>query len=297
MRDCGRRGAAVDLVLDRAWRTGPSSSSRRLAAATSIFWQSARTAPSGPAQRPRCRRRVPLGDSWRSSSTCTSATRGRSAISKPTTLRCPGPPGTMRSPSTAPHGGGGRAEVTRPISRSTMTSWEAARPARRAATLPAAAVVVEDRYSGVFKLDRVRPAVIAEGLGEAARGSRPFRSCSPRPGRWRRSGRTGSSAPPSPTTTTITPRAIWWTTCHRPGRCLLLPDHAEVRAWARQYGLAVADHGRLHPDVWAAYRARGRGDRDARGARRGADRGLPVRGTRHPARRVGLTSNTSRHER
>ena len=36
------------------------------------------------------------------------------------------------------------------------------------ATVPNAAVVVEDRYSAVFKLDRVRPAVIAEGLGEAA---------------------------------------------------------------------------------------------------------------------------------
>ena len=32
------------------------------------------------------------------------------------------------------------------------------------------AVVVEDRYSAVFKLDRVRPVVIAEGLGEAAAG-------------------------------------------------------------------------------------------------------------------------------
>ena len=30
------------------------------------------------------------------------------------------------------------------------------------------AVVVEDRYSAVFELDRVRPAVIAEGLGHHA---------------------------------------------------------------------------------------------------------------------------------
>ena len=33
--------------------------------------------------------------------------------------------------------------------------------------MPRAAVVVEDRYSAVFKLDRVRPAVVAEGLAEA----------------------------------------------------------------------------------------------------------------------------------
>jgi hypothetical protein len=34
------------------------------------------------------------------------------------------------------------------------------------AALPRAAVVVEDRYSRVFKLDRVRPAVVADGLAE-----------------------------------------------------------------------------------------------------------------------------------
>ena len=36
------------------------------------------------------------------------------------------------------------------------------------ASLEQAAVVVEDRYSKLFKLDRVRPAVIADTLGEAA---------------------------------------------------------------------------------------------------------------------------------
>jgi hypothetical protein len=36
------------------------------------------------------------------------------------------------------------------------------------ATLGRAAVVVEDRYSSVFKLDRVRPAMIADGLAELA---------------------------------------------------------------------------------------------------------------------------------
>src|SRR6201993_2922036 len=34
------------------------------------------------------------------------------------------------------------------------------------AALPRAAVVIEDRYSQLFKLDRVRPAVVADGLAE-----------------------------------------------------------------------------------------------------------------------------------
>ena len=33
------------------------------------------------------------------------------------------------------------------------------------------------------------------------------------------------------------------------------PTTAEVRAWAREHGLPVPDRGRLHPDIWAAYRA------------------------------------------
>ncbi len=35
------------------------------------------------------------------------------------------------------------------------------------AALPRAAVAVEDRYSAVFRLDRVRPSVVADGLAEA----------------------------------------------------------------------------------------------------------------------------------
>ena len=34
------------------------------------------------------------------------------------------------------------------------------------AALPRAAVVVEDRYSQIFKLDRIRPALVADGLAE-----------------------------------------------------------------------------------------------------------------------------------
>ncbi len=39
------------------------------------------------------------------------------------------------------------------------------------ATLPRAAVVVEDRYSQVFTLERVRPATVADGLAELQKGA------------------------------------------------------------------------------------------------------------------------------
>jgi hypothetical protein len=35
------------------------------------------------------------------------------------------------------------------------------------AAVPHAAAVVEDRYSSVFKLERVRPSIVADGIGEA----------------------------------------------------------------------------------------------------------------------------------
>jgi len=49
------------------------------------------------------------------------------------------------------------------------------------AALPRAAIVVEDRYSQVFKVDWVRPAVVADGLAELQVRWPACRSCSARP--------------------------------------------------------------------------------------------------------------------
>ena len=164
----------------------------------------------------------------------------------------------------------------------TMTAGKLRYLLAELATLPAAAVVVEDRYSAVFKLDRVRPAVIAEGLGEAAArfASVPivFAETRPLAQEWtyrflgaalahhhddRREPLVADLPPAGP----VPPPA---------------PTTAEVRAWARQHGLAVADRGRLHPDVWAAHHE-GVAEETAPEARR-AD-GCRSR-ARHPARRV-----------
>lgn len=55
------------------------------------------------------------------------------------------------------------------------------------AALPRAALVVEDRYSQIFTLDRVRPAVVLDGLAERRCAGRMCPSCSARPGRWPKS--------------------------------------------------------------------------------------------------------------
>lgn len=126
------------------------------------------------------------------------------------------------------------------------------------AGLPRAAVVVEDRYSQVFKLDRVRPAVVADGLAELQV-------------RW----------PGVPIVFTesrslaeewvyryLAAARVWavdeLALVERAGDDLVRPETAaappapapstgEVRAWARSVGLTVPDRGRLRPELWAAW--------------------------------------------
>ena len=126
------------------------------------------------------------------------------------------------------------------------------------AALPRAAVVVEDRYSAVFKLERVRPAVVADGLSElqVRWPTVPIVFCDTRPmaeqwvyrylaaahtwagvenivGRRIRSAGSGEldGAPDAPGPTT-----------------------AEVREWARSNDIIVPDRGRLRPEIWEAWR-------------------------------------------
>jgi len=120
------------------------------------------------------------------------------------------------------------------------------------ATLPRAAVVVEDRYSKVFTLDRVRPALVADGLAElqVRWPTIPIVFCETRKlaeewtYRYLAAARTWAdneslaldrigagqdgtaSAPRQPS-----------------------PSTAEVRAWARASGLVVPDRGRLRPEI------------------------------------------------
>jgi ERCC4-type nuclease len=124
------------------------------------------------------------------------------------------------------------------------------------ATLPRAAVVVEDRYSRIFTLDRVRPAQVADGLAElqVRWPTIPIVFCETRKlaqewtyrylaaaHRWAEAelpavARIGAgdhdaaSAPPQPA-----------------------PSTAEVRAWARANGLSVSDRGRLRPEIHQAW--------------------------------------------
>jgi hypothetical protein len=119
------------------------------------------------------------------------------------------------------------------------------------AALPRAALVVGDRYSQIFTLQHGRPAVVLDGLAERRCAGRMCPSCSARPGRWPRSGPTGTWPPPTPgAVTEPAARArIGHGVRHelRDASDAPEPATAEVRAWARANDIPVADRGASDP--------------------------------------------------
>ncbi len=166
VRVCQRRGAAVDLVLDRARENRSQFVFTRARNRDIIFWQSARTSRQArpnvtlPTARAAGQTLEILVDSherypWTFSHQ--QATTSRRAL--PAGDYAVAVDGTIV------------AAVERkslPDLVSTITGGKLRYLLADLAALAQAAVVVEDRYSAVFKLDHVRPATIADGLGEAA---------------------------------------------------------------------------------------------------------------------------------
>lgn len=253
IRSCRRRGAAVDLVLDRGRENRSQFVFTRARGRDVIFWQTARTTKQArpnvavPTARAAGRTLEIFVDSheryaWTFSTQ--QATTSRRAL----------PAGDY----AVELDGRVVASVERKSLAdlvSTLTTGKLTYLLADLAALPHAAVVVEDRYSAVFKLDRVRPAVVAEGLAECAArfpsvpvvfadtrklaqewsyrflGAALAHHLDDHHGELLRHTLPAAGAVPPPETTT-----------------------AEVRAWARTAGIDVPDRGRLRPEVWAAYR-------------------------------------------
>lgn len=80
------------------------------------------------------------------------------------------------------------------------------------AALPRAAVVIEDRYSQLCKLDRVRPAVVATGSPSCRSVGRTYPSCTARLANSPRNGPTGFSPQP---TSGRSPNTLFCNVSHR----------------------------------------------------------------------------------
>lgn len=253
VRSCVRRGGAIDLVLERSREHRSQFVFTRARGREVIFWQTARTSKQArpavtlPTARAAGRVLEIVVDSHERYAWTFDAQQA-------TTVRRTLPAGDY----AVELGGRVVAAVERKSLAdlvATLTSGKLRYLLADLATVRRAAVVVEDRWSSVFKLDRVRPSLVAEGLAEAQVRfpTVPIVFCETR--------RLGQE---------WTYRFLGAAIAHHhdhdhaavlearlPAAGPIAPAEpatAEVRQWARDHGIEVSDRGRLRSEVWTAYR-------------------------------------------
>jgi ERCC4 domain len=258
IRSCVRRGAAIDLILDRGRENRSQLVFTTARGRDAVFWQSPRTRKQArpnvttPTARAAGIVSLEILVDTRERYAYRFASQQASTVKR--ALPCGDYGITIDGALIAAVERKSLADLV-----SSLTNGKLRYAVGDLAALPRAAVVVEDRYSQIFKLDRVRPAVVADGLAELQV-------------RW----------PSVPVTFAETRQlAEEWTyrylaAAHswaetelavvtRPGMPVQAPEPstapdavspstAEVRAWARRTGIAVPDRGRLRPDIWSAWR-------------------------------------------
>ncbi len=255
VRACVQRGASIDLVLDRQRENRSQIVFTRVRGRDAIFWQSPRTAKQA---RPTVD--LPTARAFGQAEleiVVDSHERYpyRFAHQQATTLRQALPAGDY-----GVRVDDGLVAVVERKSLSDLVSSLSNGRLRFAlaelAALPRAAVVVEDRYSAVFRQSYARPSVVADGLAELQvrfpNVPLVFAETRPLAEEWTYRFLAAAYAELA-----AEPRAA-----ERAGQLATAgalpqrpPSTAEVRAWAMAAGLAVADRGRLRPEVLAAYRA------------------------------------------
>jgi hypothetical protein len=253
-RSCVRRGAAIDLVLDRSRQNRSQLVITRLRDGRQvIFWQSPRTTRQA---RPAVA--VPTA---RASGVATLEIVVDSRERYP--YRFAGNPVTVVR-EALPAGDYGlvcdgvlMAAVERKSLADLVSSLTTGRLKYQLADLaavPHAALIVEDRYSSVFKLDRVRPAVVADGLAECQVRwpSVPIVFAETRKlaeqwaYRFLAAAATGGAEDAQGAETLLAlveAESV-------PARS---PTPATVRAWARSHGHTVSDRGRVPRALIEAY--------------------------------------------
>jgi len=256
VRNCQRRGAAIDLVLDRARENRSQLVITRVRGGRQvIFWQTARTAKQArPAVAvPTARAAGVAGlevvvDSneryaYRFSDRDVTIVRSRLAA---------GDYGIV-------HDGQLVASVERKSLQdlvSSLTTGKLKYQLADLAALPRAAVVVEDRYSSVFRLDRVRPAVVADGLAECqvTWPSVPLVFCETRKLAQEWVYRFLAAAHRAVEVDADGQLAVD-ALAVAPELAPPPPTLAEIRTWARENGYAVSDRGRVSRAVREAFEA------------------------------------------
>jgi len=255
LRSCARRGAAIDVVADRAREQRSQIVFTNARGREMVFWQSPRTRKQArPDVRLPKARAAGIADLE-----IVVDARERYAYhfagQQVRTVRRALPCGDYAVTA----GGKLVAAVERKSLADLLSSLSNGRlrfALGELAALPRAAVVVEDRYSKVFDQVRVRPALVADGLAElqVRWPNVPIVFCENRKlaEEW--------------TYRYLAAAHVWAETegaaiarigagddAAAAGPTAPEPSTAELRAWARANGLAVPARGRLRPEIRQAW--------------------------------------------
>jgi hypothetical protein len=252
VRTCVRRGPAIDLVLDRARENRSQLVMTRAKGREVIFWQSPRTARQA-------RPAVALP---------TARAHGQvleivvdSGEKYPYTFRHQQATTSRRRLAAGDYAVEVDGEVVAAVERKTLEDLASSLLSGKLtyaladlSALSRAALVVEDRYSRLFKLAHVSGRAVAEALAEAQARfpSVPITFCETRPlaeewtYRWLGAClvEVGGSA------ATVDLEATF-----APGQPVPAPapSSGAVRAWARSRGIEISDRGRIPADLLRVY--------------------------------------------
>lgn len=279
-RACQSRGASIDLVLDRARENRSQLVFTRVRGREAIFWQSARTAKQArPAVTTPQARAAGL---TRFTVLVDSRERyGYRFAGQQVDV-------AKRALAAGDYAVEADGEVIAAVERKSLPDLVSSATNGRLrfamgelSALPHAAVVVEDRWSGVFKLTHQRPATVADAIAElqvrfpavtvffaetrslaeewtyrwlaAALAEHELaRSGAERLSGLVEAGRLPAVDPSDPSDASDpSDRAVRRSATRPPPP----GGTAAVRAWAVAQGLPVSDRGRLRPEIVAAYEA------------------------------------------
>lgn len=259
IRSCVRRGAAIDVVLDRARENRSQLVFTTARGRDAVFWQSPRTTKQArpnvttPTARAAGIAELEIVVDTRERYPYRFATQQVSVVRR--ALACGDYAVTLNGQLVA-----AVERKSLPDLVSSLINGTLRYALGDLAALPRAAVVVEDRYSQVFALTRIRPAVVADGLAElqirwpaipilfaetrqlaeewtyrylaaAHSWATTEHALTARTG--------GDTGPPGTSTAPLAPQ----------------PATSEIRAWARANNITVPDRGRLRPEIRQAWQA------------------------------------------
>jgi hypothetical protein len=256
LRACERRGAAIDVVADRGREQRSQIVFTKARGRDMVFWQAPRTRKQA---RPDVR--IP---------TSRAAGIGQLEIVVDSHERYPYQFSTQQVSTSRrglPCGDYAVAldgTIVASVERKSLEDLTASVTSGRLrfalgqlAALPRAAVVVEERYSQIFGLTFVRPAVVADALAElqVRYPGVPIVFCETRKlaEEWTYRYLAAAYTWASDESATLARIGVGDSVVSS-GPAEPQPSTAELRSWARTNGIVVPDRGRLRPEVLQAWR-------------------------------------------